>query len=361
MILLISADIFRRRSEMLMLKFDTDYLEGAHPKVLQKLVETNYEQTAGYGEDKYCAMARELIKDKCGSEDIDVHFLVGGTQSNLVLITSALRPHQGVIAADTGHINVHETGAIEACGHKVITVPSADGKICFRCIKELYEAHFSDPVREHNVQPGMVYISDSTELGTVYTRDELKQISDFCRAKGMYLFVDGARLGYALEAEGNDLGLHDLAELCDAFYIGGTKIGALFGEAMVITNPALKKDFRYIIKQRGGLLAKGRLLGLQFIALFEDDLYFKICSQANEFALQIRRACEDRGLEFFSNSTTNQQFPIITDELLDKLTKKYSFTIWKKMPDGKTAVRFCTSWATTKESVDQLVYDITNM
>ncbi|MDD4327862.1 MAG: low specificity L-threonine aldolase [Eubacteriales bacterium] len=341
-----------------MISFDSDYLEGAHPDLLKKILETNYEQTPGYGEDIYCHKARALIREKCGREDIDVHFLVGGTQANLTLIGAALRPHQGVISADTGHINVHETGAIEAGGHKILSVHSEDGKIRVRSIKELYDEHYNDPSREHSVQPGMVYISDTTELGTIYTRNELREISDYCKEKGMYLFLDGARLGYALKAEDNDVSLNDLTNFCDAFYIGGTKVGALFGEAMVISHPQLKKDFRYIMKQKGGLLAKGRLIGLQFTALFEDDLYFKIAGRANSIALEIRKACEEKGLNMLSDSKTNQQFPIIPDELLKSLSKHYSFSVWRKLPGGKTAVRFCISWATSEESVRELIRDI---
>ncbi|MFA6736325.1 MAG: low specificity L-threonine aldolase [Saccharofermentanales bacterium] len=341
-----------------MIRFDSDYLEGAHPDLLKKILETNYEQTPGYGEDIYCDKARALIREKCGREDIDVHFLVGGTQANLTLIGAALRPHQGVISADTGHINVHETGAIEAGGHKILSVHSEDGKIRARSIKELYDEHYNDPSREHSVQPGMVYISDTTELGTIYTRNELREISDYCKEKGMYLFLDGARLGYALKAEDNDVSLNDLTNFCDAFYIGGTKVGALFGEAMVISHPQLKKDFRYIMKQKGGLLAKGRLIGLQFTALFEDDLYFKIAGRANSIALEIRKACEEKGLNMLSDSKTNQQFPIIPDELLKSLSKHYSFSVWRKLPGGKTAVRFCISWATSGESVRELIRDI---
>lgn len=341
-----------------MIRFDSDYLEGAHPDLLKKILETNYEQTPGYGEDIYCDNARALIREKCGREDIDVHFLVGGTQANLTLISAALRPHQGVISADTGHINVHETGAIEAGGHKILSIHSEDGKIRARSIKELYDEHYNDPSREHSVQPGMVYISDTTELGTIYTRNELREISDYCKEKGMYLFLDGARLGYALKAEDNDVSLNDLTNFCDAFYIGGTKVGALFGEAMVISHPQLKKDFRYIMKQKGGLLAKGRLLGLQFTALFENDLYFKIAGRANSIALEIRKACEEKGLNMFSDSKTNQQFPIIPDELLKSLSKHYSFSVWRKLPGGKTAVRFCISWATSEEAVRELIRDI---
>ncbi len=341
-----------------MIKFDSDYLEGAHPRILDKIIESNLEQSAGYGEDKYSELARELIKKECRNSEVDVHFLVGGTQSNLTLIAAALRPHQGVIAADTGHISVHETGAVEATGHKILSVPSDDGKIYIDQVKNICEEHYSDVSREHSVQPGLVYISDPTELGTIYTKRELEELSGYCKSKGMYLFLDGARLGYALGTQDNDISLHELTVLCDAFYIGGTKVGALFGEAMIISDSYLKKDFRYIIKQRGGLLAKGRLLGLQFAALFEDRLYYEISEQANRLAMKIRGACEAKGFRFLSDSKTNQQFPILPDELLAKLNDDYSFSVWKKMPDGRTAVRICTSWATTEDAVVQLIRDI---
>lgn len=342
----------------MMIRFECDYLEGAHPKILEFLCNTNLEQTPGYGTDIYCEKARKIIREKCCHHDCDVHFLVGGTQTNTTVIASILRPHQGVLCADTGHINVHETGAIESTGHKVLPIHSDDGKITAQDIADSYNAHFSDPTAEHMVQPGMVYISHPTENGTIYTKSELAEISSVCRKFGLPLFLDGARLGYGLTAEGSDISLADIASLCDVFYIGGTKAGALFGEAVVITNPALKKDFRYFIKQKGGMLAKGRLLGIQFLALLDDELYFEIARHANLLALKIRDAFKEKGCSFRYDSVTNQQFPIIPDTFLEKLKEKYTFSFWEKSDSKHTAVRFCTSWATKEEDVERLVADI---
>ena len=257
-----------------MIYFNNDYAEGCHPKVLEALIKTNMEQAPGYGTDDHCRSAAERIRSLCKDSDLDVHFLVGGTQANLTVIDAALRPHQGVVGADTAHINVHETGAVEATGHKVLWLPGQDGKITAEQIRACVLEHRTNESFEHTVQPKMVYLSNPTELGTLYSLHELEEISSACRELGLYLFVDGARLGYGLEAKGNDVTLPDLARLCDVFYIGGTKVGALFGEAVVISNPALKEDFRYLIKQHGGMLAKGRLLGVQFEALLEGGLYF---------------------------------------------------------------------------------------
>lgn len=341
-----------------MIRFECDYLEGAHPKILELLNKTNFEQTPGYGTDIYCEKARSIIKEKCNFPESDVHFLVGGTQVNKTVIASILRPYQGVLCADTGHINVHETGAIENTGHKVMPITSNDGKITAQNIQDAYDSHFNDETAEHMVQPGMVYISHPTENGTLYTKSELKSISEVCKKCNLPLFLDGARLGYGLTAEGSDLTLEDIANLCDVFYIGGTKAGALFGEAVIITNPELKKDFRYFIKQNGGMLAKGRLLGIQFLALLEDDLYFEITKHANKLAIKIRNAFLEKGCSFRYNSVTNQQFPIIPNEYFNKLKEKYSFSFWEKIDETHTAVRFCTSWATKDEDVDSLVSDI---
>lgn len=341
-----------------MIHFNCDYSEGAHPNILEKLLVTNLEQTEGYGEDKYCKKAIQLIKDYCVSQEIDVHFLVGGTQTNLTVISSSLRPHQGVISAISGHINTHESGAIEATGHKVISLPSSDGKLTATQIQETYDAHFNDEAHEHMVQPKLVYISNPTEIGSIYTKAELNAISETCRKNNLLLYMDGARLGYALCADGNDLDLPNISQLCDAFYIGGTKIGALFGEALIITNETLKSDFRYLIKQKGGLLAKGRLLGLQFMTLFEDDLYFRMAKHANEMAKLIKEACIKKGYPFLIQSPTNQQFPIIPDKVLEQLNQKYTYSYWQRIDDDNSAVRFCTSWATQQEVVLQLVEDI---
>jgi len=338
-----------------MIYFNNDYCEGAHPRVLQKLIETNLEQTAGYGEDQYCFRAAQLIKEKCRREDIDVHFLVGGTQTNLTFISAVLRPHQGVISADTGHINVHESGAIESTGHKVLAVPSPDGKLTAEQVRKIYDDHYDDDTHEHMVQPKLVYISNPTEVGTIYSKAELTALHETCQQNDLILYMDGARLGYGLCAPDNDLDLSAIARLCDAFYIGGTKIGVLFGEVLVICDERLKKDFRYILKQKGGMLAKGRLLGVQFLALFEDGLYFEIARHANQMALLIKEACIQKGFDFLIPSTTNQQFPIIPNEMLEKLKEKFVYAFTEKIDDDHSAVRFCTSWATLPENVQQLI------
>ncbi|WP_455716711.1 threonine aldolase family protein [Anaerosporobacter sp.] len=344
-----------------MIRFECDYAEGAHPLIMQQLIDTNEEQTPGYGVDSYCDKAREYIKAKCEHDDIDVHFLVGGTQTNLTVIASTLRPYQGVIAAESGHINGHETGAIEATGHKVLTIPSTDGKIRADQIDKICIEHKEDGSREHLVQPAMVYISFPTETGTIYSRKELLEIKQVCEEHGIPLFLDGARMGYGLASPQNDVTLKDITDCCDVFYIGGTKVGALFGEAVVIKNESLKKDFRYCMKQRGGLLAKGRLLGIQFETLFEENLYFDIAKHAVDLALMIRKAFEEKGYEFLYDSTTNQQFPIIPNEKLEVLEKNYCFTFWGKIDENKCAIRICTSWATKKENVEKLIQDINKL
>lgn len=341
-----------------MIRFESDYTEGAHPRILQRLLETNEEQTPGYGLDQHCEAARNYIKKACQAMDAEVHFLVGGTQTNATIIASILRPYQGAVTAESGHIAVHETGAIEAAGHKVLTLPSRDGKIRAEQVKELYRAHWADASHEHMVQPGMVYISHPTENGTTYRKNELEALSAVCRECGLPLMLDGARLGYGLTAPDNDLSLTDIARLCDVFYIGGTKVGALMGEAVVITQEALRRDFRYMIKQHGGMLAKGRLLGIQFETLFEDGLYFEIAGHAVAMAMRIREAFTAQGFSFRYASTTNQQFPILPDEVLKKLGETYAYSFWEKAGATHSVVRFCTSWATKKEHVDRLVKDI---
>lgn len=343
-----------------MIRFNCDYSEGAHERILKKLAETNLEQTPGYGEDHYCAEAAGIIRSLCGREDAAVHFLVGGTQANLTVIASALRSHQGTVGAVTAHINVHETGSIEATGHKVLALPSEDGKITAEQVEELYQAHIRDESFEHTVQPKMVYISNPTELGTIYTRAEMENLYGVCRKYGLYLFVDGARLAYGLAAEGNDLDLKSLAASCDVFYIGGTKVGALFGEAVVILNDELKADFRYHIKQRGGMLAKGRLLGIQFGELLRDGLYFELGAHADRLADKIRCACVKKGYPFLVENTTNQVFPIMPDALLESWKDKYSYTNQGRVDESHTAIRLCTSWITSGEQVDILVNDILN-
>jgi len=341
-----------------MIRFQCDYAEGAHPAILEKLMETNFDQTVGYGLDPYCESAREKIRKACNQPDADVHFLVGGTQANFTVISSILRPHQGALSANTGHINVHETGAIEATGHKVLPLYSENGKITAVQVREAYDAHWNDPDHEHVVQPGMVYISHPTENGTLYEKDELVELYKTCQELGLPLFLDGARMGYGVMSEAATLTLADVAEYTDVFYIGGTKVGAMFGEAVVITNPALKRDFRYMIKQNGGMLAKGRLLGIQFDVLFTDDLYFKVAKHADDLAMRLKRAFVEKGYELRYDSYTNQQFPILPDEHVEILKEKYSFAIWEKVSATHSAVRFCTSWATKEESVDSLIKDL---
>ena len=337
------------------MQFQCDYNEGAHPLILKRLSETNMEQTVGYGEDGYSEEARAVIRKACLCEDADVHFLVGGTQANTTVIAHVLRPYQGVLAVTSGHINVHETGAIESTGHKVLAIPTCDGKIKASQIEEAMQAHLHEDGPEHMVQPGMVYISFPTEIGTIYSYGELKEIRQACDKYSLPLFVDGARLGYGLCSPKCDITLPQLAELVDVFYIGGTKVGALFGEAVVIINETLKKDFRYSIKQHGGMLAKGRLLGIQFSALFADNLYFEISQHAIDEAMRIKDALQAKGVDFLIDSPTNQQFPIFSKEQLATLTDDFIFSVWQQMEDGRIAVRICTSWATRCENVDSLI------
>ena len=341
-----------------MIFFNNDYSTGCHPEVLQALCKTNMEQTAGYGTDPYCAYAAELIKDACENSDLNVHFLVGGTQTNMTVINAALRPHQGVISAATGHIHVHETGAVEATGHKVLALPSEDGKLRAEQIRSAVLSQRLDEAAEHIVQPKMVYISHPTELGTLYSLSELKEISSVCKSLGVYLFLDGARLGYGLTAAGADVTLRDLGELCDVFYIGGTKVGALFGEAVVISNPAIHEDFRYMIKQHGGMLAKGRLLGVQFAALFKNGLYFNIARQANDHADTIRSTLCELGYSFLVETTSNQIFPILPDSLLEKLKENFTFSQQERVSETARAVRFCTSWSTSAEQTAALCEEL---
>ena len=337
-----------------MIYFNSDYLEGAHPSIMVKMAETNMVQTVGYGEDEYCEAAREKIKAACQAPEADVHFLVGGTQTNTTVIAAILRPWQGVISAVSGHINCHEAGAIESTGHKVITLPTDNGKITAQQVADYVEWHKNDESTEHIVQPGMVYISHPTEAGTLYTKAELTELYDTCRRYGLPLFIDGARLGYGLAAEESDMTLPELARLCDVFYIGGTKVGALFGEAVVIMNESIKKDFRFIMKQRGGRLAKGRLLGIQFDALFTDDLYFKISRHAIEMAHQIRDIFVSAGYPLLFDSPTNQQYPIMPDAELAEIGKSFGYEYWERVDETHSGVRFCASWATTQENVDAL-------
>lgn len=334
--------------------FHNDYNEMCHPAVLAAMQAYSGRQMSGYGEDTACAAAADKIRKLCGNEDLAVHFIVGGTQTNLIVIAAALRPHQAAIGAESAHINVHETGAVEATGHKVLALPSADGKIRAEQIRQTMLAHNADEAREHIAQPKLVYISNPTELGTIYSLEELEEIRSACDEFNLYLFLDGARLGYGLAAEGNDVTFADLARLTDVFYIGGTKVGAMFGEAVVFSNKHIAEDFRYIIKQRGAMLAKGWLLGLQFDALFEDDLYMKISSHADALADKIRATLQQLGYRLYVEGVTNQIFPILPDTLLNKLKDSFTFSEQVRVDAQHRAVRFCTSWATQDGAVDAL-------
>ena len=333
-----------------MYSFLNDYSEGAHPRILDALYSLNQEQNMGYGKDIHSETARKYIKKHLKRDDVDIHFISGGTQANLLVISSFLRPHECVIAADTAHINVHETGAIEATGHKVVVMPGVDGKLTPENICKALKHHKD----EHMVKPKMVYISNTTELGTIYTKSELKTIRDLCDEKGLLLFLDGARLSAALTCENNDMELADFANLTDVFYIGGTKNGALLGEALVIIKDELKEDFRYLTKQRGAMLAKGFLMGIQFEELFKDDLYFKLGKHANDMASIIKAAFMDKGYSFYATPGTNQLFPILPNVLIYKLSKEFLFMIEKEVDDNHSAVRFVTSWATSASSVEKL-------
>ena len=337
-----------------MIYFNSDYLEGAHSAIMARMMETNMMQTVGYSCDEICDSARAKVRAACNAPDADVHFLVGGTQTNTTVIAALLRPWQGVVSAVSGHINCHETGAIESTGHKVIALPTPDGKLTAKQVKDYVEWQKNDESEEHIVQPGMVYISHPTETGMLYSKAELTEIFHTCREYGLPLYIDGARLGYGLTADGNDLSLPEIAQLCDVFYIGGTKVGALFGEAVVIMNEKYKKDFRFMIKQRGGMLAKGRLLGIQFDTLFTDDLYTKIARNANDMAYQIRDIFVSNGYPLLFDSPTNQQYPIISDEELAILGKNFGYEYWERVDETHSGVRFCGSWATTQEQVDAL-------
>ena len=337
-----------------MIRFACDYDEGACPEIMAALNATNFEQNPGYGEDPHCERARALIRKAIGREDAYVQFLVGGTQTNQTVIAAALRPYQGVLAAATGHINVHETGAIEHGGHKVLALPAPQGKITADQVRKALEAHHSDFSREHMAQPGMVYISFPTELGTIYTKQELTDLHEVCKAWELPLFIDGARLGYGLEASGCNLLPKDIARLCDVFYVGGTKQGALFGEAVVFTDTRLAEDFRYLIKQHGGMLAKGRLLGIQFETLMNEGLYFNLARRADRLADRLRAAFSRKGIPFLVENTTNQVFPILEDKCLEPLAAEFGFECWQKVDGTHTAVRFCTGWATTDQAIATL-------
>ena len=341
-----------------MILFNCYYNEGAPPRILEKLTQTNLEQTPGYGNDPYCHQAAQLIKKLCRAPQAEVHFLCGGTQTNLTVLAACSRPYQSIISASSGHINVHETGAIETTGHRIEALPETNGKITAQQIAQVCKAHWEDDNPEFSPQPKTVYLSFPTEYGTLYSLQELQEIRRVCDDNNLFLFIDGARLGYGLTAPGNNVTLADLAALCDVFYIGGTKIGALLGEAVVIPNKKLQKDFRYFIKQKGGMLAKGRILGLQFLTLFEDGLYRQLAQHANEMAARIKRACQEAGFEFLYDSPTNQQFPIFPNDLLAQLEQTYVFAHIKRVDHKRSAIRICTSWATRPEDVEQLTADL---
>lgn len=334
-----------------MYSFMNDYSEGAHPKILENLTKYNLEQNIGYGQDKHSEKAKKHMIKFIQNDNVDIHFIPGGTQTNLLAISSFLRPHEAVIAANTGHINVHETGAIEATGHKVIAMESKNGKLSIESIKKALDYH-SD---EHMVKPKMVYISNSTELGTIYKKRELSDIKKICDENNLLLFLDGARIGSALTCKENDLSLKEISNLVDAFYIGGTKNGALLGEALVICKDEIKEDFRYLIKQRGALMAKGFVTGIQFETLFEDDLFFSLANHANKMAEKIANSLEELGYSFYTPPMTNQLFPILSNDILENLSKEFLYSIEARVDEDNSAVRFVTSWATTEESVNKLV------
>ena len=335
--------------------FDSDYMEGAHPAILEKLLETNMEKTPGYGLDKYSERAKEKIRKACGCDNAEIYFLVGGTQTNAVVIKAVLRDYEGVIAAETGHISLHEAGAIESGGHKVLSLPHNNGKLTAQAVDKYIEEFYTDGNHEHMVFPGMLYISHPTEYGTLYTKKELEDLSSVCRKYDIPLYLDGARLGYALAASGTDVTLEDIAKSCDIFYIGGTKVGALFGEAVVITKPEMIKHFFTIIKQNGALLSKGRILGIQFDTLFTDDLYLKISENAINMANKMRKAFSEKGYELYCENPTNQVFVVLENTKMEELSKTDSFSFWEKFDENHTVVRFASSWATTEEDVNKLI------
>ncbi len=337
-----------------MISFESDYIEGCHPQILEQLTKTNLEQLSGYGNDKYSDRAKEKIAAACKCPGAQVHFICGGTQTNQLIIDALLQKYEGVVAVTTGHVSVHEAGAIEFTGHKVLTVPAHEGKMDSRELSAYLKTFYGDGNHEHMVQPGMVYISHPTEYGTLYTAAELQAIQAVCREYKLPLFVDGARLGYGLQAIGTDVDLPTLAQSCDVFYIGGTKVGALCGEAVVFTHGNTPAHFVTTIKQHGALLAKGRLLGIQFDTLFTDDLYFKISKHAIDMAQRLKNVFMAKGYEFFIDSPTNQQFVILLPDQYEKLSKAVKFSFWEALPDGRIVVRFATSWATPAQNIDEL-------
>lgn len=337
-----------------MLSFESDYIEGAHPKVLERLVQTNLEKLPGYGNDVYCEQAKEKIKRACQCPFADIYFMAGGTQTNQTVIDGMLQQYEGVVAADTGHICSHEAGAVELSGHKVLEIPQKAGKIKAEILRKCLQTFFADDNREHMVFPGMVYISHPTEYGTLYTKKELEAIHDVCKAYGLPLYIDGARLGYGLMSRETDVTLPELAKNCEIFYIGGTKVGALCGEAVVFTRQNAPGHFVTIMKQHGALLAKGRLLGIQFDALFTNNLYFEISRHAIEMAELLKTVLKEKGYEFYMESPTNQQFVILDNKKMEQLKQQVCFSFWGKWDENHTVVRFATSWATRRDDILQL-------
>ena len=337
-----------------MISFESDYITGAHPKVLQRLMETNLEPLSGYGEDAYCASAREKIKKACNCPQADVYFLVGGTQTNAIVVSTMLREFEGVISATTGHIHAHESGAVEYAGHKILALPHKEGKLEAAAVRQYLQTFYKDESREHMVYPGMVYISHPTEYGTLYSKQELTELSQVCREYEIPLFVDGARLAYGLMSRHTDLTLEELAELCDVFYIGGTKAGALCGEAVVFTKGNAPAHFVNRIKKRGALLAKGRLLGVQFDALFTEDLYFEIGRHVIDMAEKLKAIFLEKGYALYLDSPTNQQFVILDKTTLERLRKDVAVTLWEWLDQERAVVRFATAWSTTQQDLDTL-------
>jgi threonine aldolase len=340
------------------ISFRNDYSEGCHPNIIEALSKNNMRQQEAYGHDEYSLEASSIILEKCNSKNSQVYFVSGGTQANLIVTAAVLKPHESIIAAETGHIFNNEAGAIEATGHKISTAKSDDGKLYPSMIQEILDQHGRAP---HQLCPKLVYISNSSELGTTYSKKELENLSSFCKKKNLFLFMDGARLGQALTAENNDLSLQEIARLTDVFYIGGTKNGAIIGEAIVVNKPALQETFPFIIKQRGGLLSKGRILGIQFHTLFTDDLFFKLAQQANQHAMKLKTAFKQKGCDFLVETFTNQLFPILSYEQIDNLSQSFEFYEWKKVSDDKAAIRVITSWATTDESIESFTKAISKL
>lgn len=336
-----------------MISFENDYSEGASEKILQRLIETNMEQLSGYGNDRYCESAKEKIRKACGCPEAEIYFLSGGTQTNRIVISSMLQPYEGVIAAQTGHVSSHEAGAIESSGHKVLTLPQHDGKIEPEELADYLNDFYGEGNHEHMVFPGMVYISHPTEYGTLYTKGELAELADICLEYHIPLYLDGARLGYALAAD-TDVTLKDVADYCDVFYIGGTKVGALCGEAVVFTKENVPAHFLTRIKQQGGLLAKGRLLGIQFDTLFTENLYLELGRHAMKCAEKLKAIFKEKKYPFYIDSPTNQIFVVLENEKMKELEKKVKFSFWEKADDTHTVVRFAVSWATQEEMIDEL-------